>query len=159
MTPGNVGITSPPSRTFNAGERVTLRAIPGKESGYLFDRWTGDVESRDNPARFVIETDLSVVAHFVGEPRTLTISIQGEGVVQHRKEEDEEEESESVFSEQLKREYKHSDRIELLATPDPGWEFVQWRGENFTFNRPSNPVIMEIWDDQELTAIFREVSP
>ncbi|MEX1211381.1 MAG: hypothetical protein WEA36_00910 [Balneolaceae bacterium] len=149
--PGNAGITSPPSRTFNSGESVTLRAIPGPDTEYLFHRWSGDLESGENPIHFTIEENMTLVAHFTPRPRTLTITIQGEGTVEHRQAH-----TDHDFSSNLVGSYANGQQIELLATPDPGWEFVQWRGENFTFNRPANPEIMNIFKDQQVTAIFRE---
>ncbi|MGM0506584.1 MAG: InlB B-repeat-containing protein [Bacteroidota bacterium] len=152
-SPSNAGISSPPSREFNSGENVTLRAIPDPHNGYIFHRWGGDLESRENPVEFRITSDLQVVAYFVPRPWEVTITIQGEGLVEHRPAYTDE-----PFREEMTTYYGNGQRMELRAKPAPGWEFVQWRGENFTFNRPANPEIMNVFKDQKVTAIFREVS-
>lgn len=62
-SPGAGGTVSPDSASFDEGETVMAQAIPS--SGYLFDGWSGDISSDDNPLSFEITKDTDVTANFV----------------------------------------------------------------------------------------------
>ena len=48
---------------YFAGDTATLTAIP--EPGFIFDSWTGDVASSNNPLDLVMDSDKTLIAHFV----------------------------------------------------------------------------------------------
>ena len=63
----NGTVTASPSQAFYAlGDTVTLTAQPGL--GYIFDSWSGAVSSATNPLTVVMDSSLSITAHFVPGP-------------------------------------------------------------------------------------------
>jgi len=61
---GSGSVTLDPSGgVYNEGEVVTLAAIPN--SGYIFDRWEGDLTGATNPETITMDTDKTVRAYFV----------------------------------------------------------------------------------------------
>jgi len=52
-----------PDATFEAGTEVTLTATP--DTGYVFDRWEGDLTGASNPATIIMDSDKTVIAYFV----------------------------------------------------------------------------------------------
>jgi uncharacterized repeat protein (TIGR02543 family)/uncharacterized repeat protein (TIGR01451 family) len=53
----------PPGTVFPKGEVVTLTAIP--DSGWVFDGWSGDLNSSENPTTITMTVDKTVTAKFV----------------------------------------------------------------------------------------------
>ncbi|MCB9757576.1 MAG: C1 family peptidase [Candidatus Omnitrophica bacterium] len=53
---------SPNQASYQAGDKVTLTAIPNK--GYQFDSWSGDISSSSNPVTITIDGNKSVTANF-----------------------------------------------------------------------------------------------
>ena len=65
---------------FPSGTTATLTATAN--AGWMFDRWSGCVESANNPVQVVMNGDKAVTAHFVeipAETYTLTIEIDPAG--------------------------------------------------------------------------------
>ena len=56
------GVTYPSSGDVASNSTVAIAASPNP--GFAFDRWTGDVSSRDNPLSTVVSGDLSLTANF-----------------------------------------------------------------------------------------------
>ena len=48
--------------SYHNNSNVELTAIPS--GNFKFQRWTGDIESTDNPLRIVINADIKIVAEF-----------------------------------------------------------------------------------------------
>ena len=48
--------------SYHNNSNVELTAIPS--GNFKFLRWTGDIESTDNPIRIVINADIKIVAEF-----------------------------------------------------------------------------------------------
>ena len=78
VEPENSGVVerSPDQEKYEEGTLVTLTAEPA--SGYVFDAWTGDLESTETPGRVRMNADLKITALFAavdeeGEPE------EGEG--------------------------------------------------------------------------------
>jgi uncharacterized repeat protein (TIGR02543 family) len=128
------------------GARVVLVAVPYPD--YHFVNWTGDVDTIDNVNAAVttitVDDDYSITANFA-KPYSLTISstaggsvtIPGEGTFVH----------------------DEGDVVELVATPDPGYGFVNWTGDVDTVanvNAASTSIIMNA--DYSLTATFEELA-
>jgi hypothetical protein len=65
VSPEGSGTVSPASGTFEEGTEVSVEATP--EDGWLFDGWTGDIDSADNPLAFSINSNTSLTANFVQE--------------------------------------------------------------------------------------------
>ncbi len=58
------GTVTPSSGTYDKGTRVTLTATPA--SGYRFDHWSGDITGNSGATIIVMDSDMSVTAHFMG---------------------------------------------------------------------------------------------
>ncbi len=140
---GNV--TEPGEGTFeyDAGNEVTLSAVP--DAGFHFDQWSGpegyidDVGSAHTTV--VMESDCTITAEFTEETYELiTNSTEGGNVTSP---------GEGIF------EYSSGEGVELKASPNEGYSFVRWSGENGTVANPTSStttVIME--GDCTLTARF-----
>lgn len=60
---GSAAVLSPLPARFDAGDSVTVEAQPDANS--VFDGWTGDIGSLDNPLVFIIEEDIALTATFL----------------------------------------------------------------------------------------------
>jgi hypothetical protein len=66
ISPGGSVAVAPAKVSYDAGETVTLTAVPFLPNG--FDRWSGDLTGPTNPSTLVLTTNKSVIAHFVYVP-------------------------------------------------------------------------------------------
>ncbi len=140
----------PDQDSFNAGDEVSLTAIP--EAGWEFVNWTGDVAGLDDPSAAqttltMPADDVTLTANFEMIDYTLTINIEptGSGTVDIDPEED--------F-------YNVGDEIDLTATPEAGWEFVNWTGDTEgldDINEAETTLTMPA-DNVELTANFQLIT-
>ena len=128
------------------GERVVLVAVP--YPGYQFVNWTGDVGTIADVNAVVttitVNDDYSITANFA-KPYSLTISSTEGGSVTTPGE------GTSVYDE--------GDVVKLVATPDPGYGFVNWTGDVGTVanvNAASTSITMN--GDYSLTANFEELA-
>ena len=74
----------------------------------------------------------------------INISVEGEGEVSQ----------ELIVSPSTESYYKTSE-VSLKATPNSGWYFDQWTGD---VEEKSNPLVVKIEGDINLTAVFKEIS-
>jgi hypothetical protein len=128
------------------GERVVLVAVP--YPGYQFVNWTGNVGSIDDVNAAVttitVNDDYSITANFA-KPYSLTISSTEGGSVTTP--------GEGTFV------YDEGDVVKLVATPDPGYGFVNWTGDVGTVanvNAASTTITMN--GRYSLMANFEELS-
>ena len=63
VNPDGSGSVNPSSGTFEEGTEITVRAKPNK--GWEFERWTGDIQSADNPLIFTINQNTQLMANFL----------------------------------------------------------------------------------------------
>jgi hypothetical protein len=102
--------------TYDEGTVVDLVATP--DADYRFVEWTGDVEAiadvDDASTTVTMNGDYAVTANFVAT-YDLTISSTGGGSVT--------EPGEGMFT------YDEGTVIDLVATPDAGYRFVEWTGD------------------------------
>ena len=66
---GSVSI-NPDKDCYQAGDILQITASPG--TGYVFARWSGDIEGDANPAQLQVDSDKTVIAHFI--PETVSLS-------------------------------------------------------------------------------------
>jgi len=82
IDPPNMGSVSPISENggwWPKGEEIELMATGNADSGYGFVRWSGDMESTDNPFVFSVDTVFNLTAHFeLGDVR---IETEPEGLL------------------------------------------------------------------------------
>jgi len=123
-------------KEYASGTEVELTAIPAE--GWMFNGWTGDLETIDNPVSITIDEAKSVTANFIRKTYELTVNIEGEGTV-----------DEQVVV--APSQYEFETQVELTANPAEGWEFSNWSG---AVEGTDNPVTIEITDAKEVTAVF-----
>ncbi|MEX1261883.1 MAG: InlB B-repeat-containing protein, partial [Balneolaceae bacterium] len=139
------GATSPESGEYDEGTEIQLTATPNE--GSSFSHWEGEEIDGEENLQVTIEmdSDKEVTAIFEEdeveiEQFTLTINTDGNGAFTP--------ESGSVFDED-------SD-VELTATPDDGWTFSHWQGEEIDGTENSETTIT-MDSNKTVTAVFEEV--
>lgn len=78
---GHIEMTSSSSSELE-GTSVTFKAIPRSE--YLFTGWSGSLSGTENPKTVTVTADINVVANFELKTYPLSISVEGEGMVNER---------------------------------------------------------------------------
>ncbi len=106
------------------GSMVTLQATASK--GSKFKQWVGDVGGSTAQVTIKMDGSKTVTAEFV-QVFQLTVSTQGKGLVDR-----------SVNAD----EYEAGSTVTLTATPEEGYEFVQWHEAAFG----TNPVCTVVMD-------------
>ncbi len=100
----------PDSSCYHTGTFIEIIAYP--DTGYLFDRWTGDIVRYDNPYQFSLASDIFLTAIFtIGY--TLTIEVIPEN-------------SGNVVIEPLWELYPEGDTVIIEAFPNSGYIFSNW---------------------------------
>lgn len=118
------GSISPDSGSFAHGDTVTITASP--ELGWRFTGWSGDKTGSENPISFVMNADISVIAHFEQIPfYSLAVSTEGEG---------------TVFPDTGT--YSEGDTVTITAQADTGWKFDHWGGDLSGTRNPAS-IIMD----------------
>lgn len=132
---------------YDAGEIVQIRAQPS--SGWVFDRWGGDVANRQSPTTTVrMDEDKRVTAYFIKlSPRVfiLEISCQPEngGTV-------------SLSPPPEDNHYESGTSVELTAIPSEGFVFRGWSGD---VEDSTNPIHLTMDSDKRLIANFEPRLP
>ncbi len=128
------------------GDTVVLVAVP--YPGYHFVNWTGDVgtiaDVNAAVTTITVDDDYSITANFA-KPYSLTVSSTEGGSVTTP--------GEGTFV------YDEGDVVKLVATPDPGYGFVNWTGDVGTVanaNAASTSITMN--GDYSMTANFEELA-
>lgn len=126
-------------------EFVVVSLAAEADSGWIFDRWEGDLTGSDNPETITIEDEeKSVTAVFVknvaGE-YNLSVSVEGKG---------------SVSKDPNRSSYTDGEEVELTAQPASGWSFSEWSGDLSGSNN-SETIVMD--QDKSVTAVFVEDVP
>ena len=78
IIPENSGQILTESGLYSAGTNLILEAL--SEDNFTFTRWSGDVDSRDNPLNFEINSDLDIVAEFTEIRDTSSKDSDNDGV-------------------------------------------------------------------------------
>jgi hypothetical protein len=149
ITSGPEGtVTDPPGvgeRTYEYGTSVELHAQPTLDN-YVFDRWTGTIESTSPDLSLVMDTDYTLHANFKLRKVTLTIGscdfgnvvVPGEGTF----------------------EVDYGSIVNLKADPDDYYRFVSWTGAAVDVGKVANPSAAETTvladADYTLNACFEE---
>jgi hypothetical protein len=130
---------SPDQDLYAPGTQITVTATP--ETGWAFDYWVtegADNYLRDNPYTFTMwqeGRDWVWTAHFVElTPYALIVSVVGQGTV--AKSPDQEG-------------YYPGTQITLTATPNNGWVFDYWDGDNIDAVVHDNPLTVTMLNDGE----------
>jgi hypothetical protein len=131
----NGGVYTEPL-VFADGASVSLKAMA--DSGWLFDGWSGDLESTEEIAAITMDADKTVTATFSEIPAnlfTLTLTTTGSGKVHV---------NDSLYEEPMLIE--DGTNVDLIAIAGLGWEFTGWSGDitsaddstSFTMSKNTN---------------------
>jgi len=132
---GSVSV-DPEAETYEFNTSITLTATPAE--GWSFSKWTGDIESEDNPLNIKIDDNITVKAVFKRKQYDLEIAIEGEGTV-----------TQEIVEQPTK--YDYQTKVKLTAIAEEGWVFSRWSGDA---EADENPLTIEINKAKNLTAVF-----
>ena len=125
---------------YTFGTLVKLVAEP--DFGWEFVRWEGDVEDTDSPnIQILIDSDKNVKAVFQRSDFSLSLVVEGEGRV-----------DQEILQAAKTTEYTFETEVRLTATPETGWEFVEWRGDA---EGTEQQITVTIDEDKNIEAIFK----
>lgn len=116
VIPSGAGSVSPSGGTYGSGVQVTLTA--GATSGYTFDHWGGDASGTSPTITITMNVDHSITANFKtisSVKHNLTITSTAGGSVTAP--------GEGTFT------YDEGTVVNLVATLDAGYHFVNWTGD------------------------------
>jgi len=144
---GNGTVTKNPNKTaYNAGEQVTLTAIPG--SGATFVGWSGSATGTTNPLTITMDGNKTITATFSGgggggTTYTLTVTVSPTG-------------GGTVTKNPNKTSYTSGEQVTLTATPASGYAFVNWtEGTNVLGTEATLSITMT--SNRTITANFQQV--
>jgi len=141
------GTTDPAPGTYIYDEDavITVTAIPG--SGFYFVEWIdGANHYLVNPISVVMSSDKSLVAVFqpiVVPPKQYTLTISC-GFGGH------------VIPAAGSYTYSEGSTVQVVAIPDPGYEFTEWQENGQTLSTEQSITLM-ITSDRNIRAIFAEL--
>ncbi|MGB9133966.1 MAG: CARDB domain-containing protein, partial [Candidatus Bathyarchaeia archaeon] len=115
------------------GDVVELTAT--EDPGWIFSHWSGDLTGSTNPATITVDGNMTVTATFAQEEYTLTINLVGSGSVNLNN----------------SGPYHYGDVVELTASPDLGWAFLDWTGD---VTGSDNPTAIVVTGNKTVTATF-----
>lgn len=119
-------------------DNVIITAVP--ETGWIFNRWEGDVNGGNNPETLVMDQDRSVRAVFVElsppGPYSLFALKEGEG---------------TVVVDPAAPEYEAGTQVSVRAIPVTGWQFDHWERD---LSGSENPVAVTMNQDRMVKAVF-----
>lgn len=138
-------LRSPDASSYVSGTVVELTASPA--AGWYFTGWSGDASGTAPVISITMETAKSVTATFTesptqpppeGETYSLTVSVQGQGVVKRSPTGDR---------------FGADTVVSLTAQPAAGWKLAGWSGD-VTGSSATVDVVMDA--DKSVTAAFVE---
>jgi hypothetical protein len=103
--------------TYNKGTEITL--IPKPSDGWLFQAWQGDC---DEDGRVTLDNHKRCEAVFVPVlPLTLSVATSSHGTITSQP-------AGINCGTECTKVYDTGTQVSLIATPNPGWRFEDWRG-------------------------------
>jgi hypothetical protein len=141
---GNV--TAPGEGTFTYDEGTDVHLMAEAEQGYRFVNWTGDVDNianvEDTTAVITMTDDYFITANFAAIYHLSISSTEGGSVATP---------GEGTFP------YDEGTVINLVATPEPGYQFLNWTGDLSTIANVNNATtVITINRDCSITANFEQ---
>ncbi|MBI5476171.1 MAG: InlB B-repeat-containing protein, partial [Ignavibacteriales bacterium] len=124
---------SPDQANYSPSTVVTLTAVPN--TGYNFVDWTGDLTGSTNPNTITMDANKNVTANFAINTYTLTVNSTNGSVTK--------------TPDQLT--YDHGTTVNLSATANSGYHFVNWSGD---LTGSTNPVDITMDANKTITANF-----
>lgn len=142
VSPSNGGSVSPSSARYKHGTNVFLTANPADE--FIFENWSGSDTGNTNTLNVLMTSDKTITANFIKKKYTLTILIEGEGSVK-----------EDVIKQGLASDYNSGTVLELTASPNDNWAFIEWQGD---VNSYDNPIQVTMDKEKTLKVIFNDIT-
>lgn len=134
--------TTPSSGPYADSSEVTVEATPSE--GWVFDGWSGDKQSQENPYTFLITDNTELTANFSDttgdEPTEYSLSVSADPA-----------DGGSVSPSDTTVEA--GAEIIVEASPNDGWQFDNWSGAT---SSQDNPLTITVDSDMNLTANFSE---
>ena len=127
--------SNPTNGTYDDGTVVALTATPN--TGYQFDGWSGDATGTTNPLNITMDADKNVTAMFSLIQYTLTTTASN-GTI-------------SADIQPTNGTYDYGTVITLTATPNAGFDFVNWTGDDTS---STNPLAITMNSNISLNAVF-----
>ena len=144
-------VTAPGEGSFGSysyGMVVNIVATP--ETGYRFVNWTGDTGTLANtsdPTTTIAINGASIQANFAPDTHSLTTSSSAGGSVTTP--------GEGSFGR-----YDRGTEVDLVATPQSGYHFVNWTGKTGNIRNRSHPTTtIAMYRDYNIQANFAEADP
>jgi len=135
-TDGGGSVTLNRTDPYYYGDVIQLTAVPS--TGWSFSHWTGDLAGSTNPTTLTMNGNKAVTAVFSQNQYTLSITIEGGGIV-------------SKLPDQAT--YVYGAEVQLTAIADPGWVFTGWTGD---LSGSTNPATITIDGNKAVTATFTQ---
>ncbi|MBM4462655.1 MAG: hypothetical protein FJ012_04860 [Chloroflexi bacterium] len=114
VSPG--GTTSPAAGTHKYKKDATVTIAATANTGYVFDKWSGDASGTATTVTVTMTKDKSVRAEFKKIQYTLTIAVSPTG-------------GGTVTANPTGPTYDAGTAVTLTATPASGYQFVNWTGD------------------------------
>jgi hypothetical protein len=133
----------PWSGSFATGSVVTLEAVP--DGCHMWLRWSGDLDSSENPIDVSMDADVSLQAEFSVLQYSLRVTASGSGAVEVGG-------VEEVLPYEMT--YDCGTTVTLEAIPDEGWQFAGWVGDA---TGSDNPISALLASDTEVSATFTAI--
>ncbi|TDB60018.1 InlB B-repeat-containing protein [Arundinibacter roseus] len=129
---------------YPSGTVVELTAVAAEE--WLFSHWDADTASKANPREITISTPQAVKAVFVKRKYPLTVTVEGEGIVQEK----------VLKSGRTTTDYPSGTVVELTAIPAEGWLFRHWNSDT---SQTKNPQVVTVNKPETIQAVFKKDEP
>lgn len=107
---------------------------------YYFEKWTGDINSTENPLTIASNSSINIIANFKLVPK-VTVQQVGEGRI-----------IQNTFKDKETSRYITN----LRAIPETTWEFSGWSGDIIS-DKDSLSIVLE-GEDKNITATFTELA-
>ncbi len=120
--------------SYDYGSKVTATAV--KYPGYIFQFWSGDVQTKDNPVTFTVDRTKEVRANFASVRYSLSVATIPDG---------------SGKASPNGGTFEPGATVTLTATPSPGYFFVSWSGDVVG---TSNPTTLTMDQNKRVVANF-----
>jgi hypothetical protein len=142
-------VTEPGEGMFTYDEGTIVDLVAEVEEGYRFVEWTGDVSTIADvyaaTTNITMSGDYSITANFVAIYDLTISSTEGGSVI---------EPGEGVFT------YDGGTVVDLVATPDAEYRFVEWTGDVGTIaDVYASSTTITMNGDYSITANFEEIPP
>ena len=137
VTSNEGGTVSSSGGSYEQGTLISITANPNQE--YLFDKWTGSINSNSNPLEITLNKNETIEANFLKKQYELTINIIGNGAV----------DEELINNSKL---YESGSKIKLTAVPEAGTYFQQWQIDDHIITE--NPIELDLAGPTEVTVSF-----